>query len=185
MSSNKNFSESTTYRYALALYELAKESSNLEKIEEEVMSLIELISLNADFRSLINDPTGKKKEQINIIRIICEKYKFNEILTKFLCFLSSNRRIFFLEKILKSFLSLCSNKRGEINATLSSSKKLNEQELINIQKELSQNFTSKVKLNYRFEPNLIGGLIIQVGSVMIDTSIKNKLKKLEIKMIEV
>ena len=77
MSSNKNFSESTTYRYALALYELAKESSNLEKIEEEVMSLIELISLNADFRSLINDPTGKKKEQINIIRIICEKYKFS------------------------------------------------------------------------------------------------------------
>ena len=69
MSSNKNFSESTTYRYALALYELAKESSNLEKIEEEVMSLIELISLNADFRSLINDPTGKKKEQINIIRM--------------------------------------------------------------------------------------------------------------------
>ena len=60
---------------------------------------------------------------------------------------------------------------------------MSSSELENIQKELSENFTSKIILEYKYDPSLIGGLIIQVGSIMIDASIKNQLKKLEIKMI--
>ena len=91
---------------------------------------------------------------------------------------------FFLEKILESFLNICSKKRGEISAKLNSSIELSLSEVENIQRELSNNFTSKVKLDYKYDPSLIGGLIIQVGSIMIDTSIKNRLRKLGTKMIE-
>ena len=184
MSSKKNFSESATYRYALALYELGKENSELDKIENQSKDLLNLLKNNLDFQHVAKDLTIKKNEQINAIRIISEKFSFSKIFFKFLCFLASKRRFFFLEKILKSFLDICSRKRGEIKAKLRSSKELNLSEIENIQQELSENLTSKVKLDYTYDPSLIGGLIIQVGSIMIDTSIKNKLKQLEIKMIE-
>ena len=86
--------------------------------------------------------------------------------------------------ILQDFLMICSKKRGEVLAKLTSSKELNEVEIEKIKNDLSKNFGSTIKLNYKYDPNLIGGLIVQVGSVMIDTSIKNKLQQIENKMIE-
>ena len=74
--------------------------------------------------------------------------------------------------------------RGEIKAKLRSSKELSQVEIENIQKQLSENFTSKIILDYKYDPTLIGGLIIQVESIMIDTSIKNRLKQLEKSMLE-
>ena len=94
------------------------------------------------------------------------------------------RRFFYVEKILKDFVTICSKNCGEISAKLTVAKELNENEIIKIKDELSKNFGSNVKLNYNYDPNLIGGLIMQVESVMIDTSIKNKLQKIENKMIE-
>ena len=98
-------------------------------------------------------------------------------------FLIIKRRFFNIKKILKDFLVICSNKRGEIHAKLTVGKKLNNQEIEKIKSELIQNFGSNIKLEYKYDPNLIGGLIIQIGSIMIDTSIKNKLQKIENKMI--
>ena len=74
--------------------------------------------------------------------------------------------------------------RGEIKADLSSSKELNETEILKIKDELASNFGANIKLNYKYDPSLIGGLIIKVESTMIDTSIKSKLKQLETKMVE-
>ena len=184
MSSNNIFSELTANRYALALYELGKESSDLENIEKQSKSLLQLLKESNDFRFLVKDPTNKKNEQMKVIEKISEKFNFSKTLTKFLGFLAFKTRFFFLEKILKLFLDICSKKRNEISAKLRSSKELNISEIEKIQKELSDNFTLKVKLNYRHDPSLIGGLIIQVGSVMFDTSIKNKLKQIENKLIE-
>ena len=106
------------------------------------------------------------------------------MLRKFLCFLAEKRRLFFLQNILKNFINICSQKRGEIFAQLIAAKELSESDVNKINNDLSEDFTSKVKLEYKYDPSLIGGLIIQVGSVMIDTSIKTKLKQLENKMIE-
>ena len=184
MNSKNNFSETTTKRYALALYELAKENSELEKIEAQSKSVIYLIQQSSEFRSLIKDPTNKKNIQLESMKMISDKLKFAGIFTKFLCFLCSKRRLFFLDKILNNFLKISSKGRGEIKAQLSSSKELSSNELEKIQKELSENFTSKIMLDYKYDPTLIGGLIIQVGSIMIDTSLKNKLKILETKMVQ-
>ena len=93
-------------------------------------------------------------------------------------------RLFFLSKIIDSFLHLVSNNKGELKAKIISSKKLSTEEQKKIQKELSEDFKSQLNINYEYDPDLIGGLIIQIGSVMLDTSIKTKLKKLEKNMIE-
>ena len=90
-----------------------------------------------------------------------------------------------MEKIINSFSNLLSKNKGELKAKLTSSKELSLEEQKKIQNELSKDFKSQLKIDYKYDPSLIGGLVIQVGSVMIDTSIKNKLKKLEKSMLEV
>ena len=86
--------------------------------------------------------------------------------------------------LLKNFNEICSEKRGELKAEISSAKELTQNEINKITDELSNNFKSKVKLNYNHDKSLIGGLVVQVGSTMIDTSIKNKLQQIENRMIE-
>ena len=79
MSSKKNFSQSTTERYALALYELAQENSAIEKVELETKSIQELCYRSSEFRSLIKDPTNKKNEQLNAIKVMCDQFKFSKV----------------------------------------------------------------------------------------------------------
>jgi F-type H+-transporting ATPase subunit delta len=98
--------------------------------------------------------------------------------------LISKRRLFYVEKILKDFIETCSKKRGEIKAELTAAKELTENEINSIKEDLTKSFSSKIKLNYKYDPSLIGGLIVQVGSTMVDTSIKNKLQQIENRMIE-
>ena len=184
MSKNKNFSETSAGRYSLALYELATEANMLSEIEDHSSSIINLLAESEDFKSLIKDPTNNKVDQLKAIKKISELYRLNELLTKFLSFLISKRRFFYVDKILKSFIETCSIKRGELKAELTSAKDLTENEIKNIKEELTKNFSSKIKLNYKHDASLIGGLIVQVGSTMVDTSIKNKLQQIENRMIE-
>ena len=184
MSDKNRFSDSSAKSYSQALYELAFEEKNLNDVEKNVISLLKLISQSEDFNSLIKDPTNKQENQLNVINIIFEKFNLNNLLKKFLNFLVIKRRFFYVEKILKDFIMICSKNRGEISAKLTVAKELNENQINKIKHDLSQNFGSDVKLNYNYDPGLIGWLIMQIESVMIDTSIKNKLQKIENKMIE-
>ena len=104
MSINKGFSETSAGRYSLALYELSMESKMLSEIEGHSSSIINLIASSEDFRSLIKDPTNNKKNQLNALKKISEQYKLNELLTKFLSFLISKRRFFYVDKILNSLM---------------------------------------------------------------------------------
>ena len=184
LSKNKGFSETSADRYSLALYELAIETNELNEIEVHSASIINLISLSEDFNFLIKDPTNSKEDQLSALNKISEQYKLNKLLMKFLSFLISKRRFFYVDKILKSFVETCSIKRGELKAELTSAKDLTENEVNNIKEELTKNFSSKIKLNYKHDASLIGGLVVQVGSTMVDTSIKNKLQQIENRMIE-
>tara|TARA_Y100000590_G_scaffold267942_1_gene300895 strand:- start:1876 stop:2487 length:612 start_codon:yes stop_codon:yes gene_type:complete len=184
LSNNSSFSVTSVNSYSLALYELAKENNSLDLVEQQVNSIIELIKQSEDFNILIKDPTNKQREKLNAMKTISEKFNFNEIFKKFLNFLIFKRRFNNIERILKDFLDICSNKRGEIRAKLTAAKELNNNDIEKIKNELAKNFGSNIKINYRHDPSLIGGLIVQIGSIMVDTSIKNKLQNIENKMIE-
>ena len=184
MSNKDIFTDSAVKSYSQALYELANEEKNLDEIENQTNALIKLISRSEDFNLLIKDPTNKQEDQLNVINVIFDKFNLNKLLNKFLNFLVFKRRLFYLEKILKDFLIICSKMRGEIVTKLTSAKNLNNDEINKIKNELTANFGSNIKLNYKYDPTLIGGLVIQMGSVMIDASLKNKLKQIENKMIE-
>ena len=185
MSKNKGFSITSADRYSLALYELASENNVLSQVEDQSLSILSLISSSKDFSNLIKDPTNSEKDLLKVLDNIFSNNKFENLLKNFLSFLIIKRRFFYSEQILKSFIEICSKKRGELKAELKSAKELSSDEISKITDELTKNFNSKIKLNYKDDQSLIGGLVGQVGSTMVDTSIKNKLKKIENRMIEV
>ena len=184
MSSKSTFLNSTSKSYALALYELAKENSELNKVEDGMDGIKTLLSNSSDFKEMILNPAVTKEEKNKVIIKIADQYNFCQTLKKFLGFLTTKNRLFFLNQIIGSFLDLISSSKRELKAKLLSSKKLSKTELEKIRNELSKDFQSPIKIDYKHDPDLIGGLVIQVGSVMVDTSIKSKLKQLQKSMIE-
>ena len=184
LSKNTGFSITSANRYSLALFELAEENNLLSQIEDQSLSMLNLINQSNDFYNVIKDPTVNQEDLSKVINIIVEKNKFDTLFKNFLNFLIQKRRFFFLERILKSFVEICSKKRGELKAELKSAKELSNDEITKITEELTKNFSSKIKLNYKYDKSLIGGLVLQVGSTMVDTSIKNKLQQIENRMIE-
>ena len=184
MSKNKGFSNTSANRYSLALYELAEESNLLSKIETNSVSILKLIGTSVDFNNLIKDPTVSRNELINAINKIFDYLEIENLLKNFTNFLVTKRRFFFIEQILNNFIEICSEKRGELKTEIRSAKNLSNDEMNNIKDELSKHFTSKIKIDYKYDESLIGGLIVQVGSTMIDTSIKNKLQQIENKMMK-
>ena len=184
MNSKSTFSNATSKSYAQALYELAKEKSDLKNVENQVYYLSKLIDESPDFKEMILNPSISKENKKNVLYTIADQNNFSKILKNFLGFLTFKNRLFFLKQIINSFLNFVSINKGELKAKLYSSKPLSKDELENIQNELSKDFKSPINIEYKYDPNLIGGLIIQIGSVMIDTSIKTKLGKLQKSMNE-
>ena len=184
MSTNKSFSIETSERYSRALFEVSKEMKELEKVEADVKNFRSLYDNSLELKNFIQNPTYTIETQNKILSLLSEKLSFSKNLKNFFSLLIKKRRIFFVKKIVESFLRLCSKKRGEIKASLISSKELSSLQLENLSKDLSTSMGSTIKFDYKVDKNLIGGLKLQLGSFMIDTSIKNKLKKYEQRMLE-
>ena len=184
MSTKKSFSTETSERYSRALFEVSKESSELDKVEDNIKNFQILFNSSLEIKNFLKNPTQSINKQKEVINLLSEKLEFSKNLKNFFLLLIEKRRIFFVQKISESFLKLCSKKRGEIKASLISSKELSKSELDEISKDLSASIGSTLKFDYKVDKELIGGLKLQLGSFMIDTSIKSKLQQLETKMIE-
>ena len=184
MSTNKSFSTETSERYSRALFEISRDSDDLDKVESDIKNFKLIYDKNLEVRNFIKDPSQIITEQNKLVNLISDKLNFSKNVQKFLLLLIEKRRIFFVNKIIESFLRLCSQKRGEIKASLISSKELSQTELSDISTDLSKSMGSTLKFDYKVDKELIGGLKLQLGSIMIDTSIRNKLKKYEQAMLE-
>ena len=182
--SENNTSVTSNNSYAQALFELASENYVLLEVEEQTTGILKLIKDSSEFRDLIKNPTTKNSELIKVMETIADQNNFNGLLKRFISFLIQKRRFFYVEKIFNDYLEVCSRSRGEIKAEIQAAKELNEKDIAKVKDELAEHFGSNIKLNYKHDPSLIGGLVLKVGSTMVDTSIKNKLQQIEKKMIE-
>ena len=179
MSSKKSVSSEAANRYSLALYELSEENSELSVVEKDVSEILTIFNTNKELKNFIMNPTQSQLNQLLALNKIAIKMNLSKIVKNFLSVLIIKRRIFYLNNILKSFLSLTSKKKGELKASLISSKNLTTDELKSLNSEISKVLGAVIALDFKVDENLIGGLKIQIGSLMVDTSIKNKLKKYE------
>ena len=184
MSSNKSFSTETSERYSRALFEVSIENDEVKKVEDDIKNFNTLYNSSSEIKNFLRNPTLTVDTQKNVINFLADKLDFSKNLKNFFLLLVEKRRIFFVKKIFERFLRLCSKKRGEVKASLISSKELNQTELNKISEELSKTIGSTIKFDYEVDEELIGGLKLQLGSFMIDTSIKNKLKKYKQAMLE-
>ena len=108
MSSKSTFSNSTSKSYAIALYELSKETSELDKVENGMRSLNKLLSESSDFKEMLLNPTIVKEDKRDVIFVIADQNNFSKVLKKFLGFVAMKNRLFFLGKIIEGFLNLVS-----------------------------------------------------------------------------
>ena len=177
MTKKNTFSSEISQRYALALYELSKESNKTDEFTTNIISFIKVFNSNENLRNFVKDPTYSSEDQKKIFEKVLNIMNLNKIVKNFFTILIIKKRIFFIDKIIDEFLKIVSFKKGEISAKLISSKKIDEKTLLEIEKEISENMKGSIKLNYKIDESLIGGIIIQIGSLMIDASIKNKLQK--------
>ena len=180
----KSFSNETAERYSLALFELVNEKSELENTEQNVKNILKLIDQSIDFHNFLRNPTISNDKQERLITKICETLKINMILKNFILLLIRKKRVFFIKNILNKFLILSSKKKGVIPAELISSKKLEDDKIHNLGNEFSKMLGSKIKFDFKIDETLIGGLKVKIGSILIDSSLKSKLKKYKNLMTE-
>ena len=157
----------------------------MDVVEGNVKEFLNIYETSENLKNFIKNPTQPQSNQLNVLNKISTQMNISKVTKNFLNVLVLKRRIFFINKIFLNFLSLASKKRGELKASLISSKNMTIEEIENLNKDLSQTLGATIALDFKVDENLIGGLTMKIGSLMIDTSIKNKLKKYEKTMLEI
>ena len=179
-----SFSSEISQRYALALYDLSKENNQTEEFVNNIKEFMKAFNSNESLRLFVKNPTYSVEDQKSVFNKILAQIKANKMVKNFFSLLIIKKRIFFVDQVAEKFLNLISIKKGELTLNIVSAKKLEDNEILDLEKEISSNLKSKIKLNCKTDPSLIGGLVLQIGSLMIDTSLKNKLNKYKKSMME-
>ncbi len=170
-------------RYAKALHELATEKKITSKIVKDFESLKGILNSNGLFQNMIKSPAvTKANKQSSIVKIL-KKAKVDNLTIKFCGTLANNGRLFLIHEIIDVFLSEVSRINGEVQAEVTSSFELDKVQQSKVESAISEaTGVKKIVLSKKVDETLIGGLIVKIGSKMIDNSIKTKLNRLEIAM---
>ena len=169
-------------RYASALYDLALEKKLVDVVLDDLLFIQSMIKNNKDLKLVIKSPLIKSNDKLVILQNILKSKKPNELSSTFLKVLSKNKRFQKTLDIISQFKNINSQKRGDVLADITSAEKLSNEQQDNIKEQLRTILGDKLSLNYKVDEQIIGGLIIKVGSKMIDTSLSNKINKLKIAM---
>ncbi|ABV94670.1 ATP synthase delta chain [Dinoroseobacter shibae DFL 12 = DSM 16493] len=185
MSDSASISSGIADRYATAIFELAKEENNIGALEAGADLLDAALKESAEFRDLISSPVYSRDEQAGAIGAIAKKLELAPMLSNALALMASKRRLFVLPQLVASLRALIAEEKGEMTADVISAQPLSKANLDELTKVLSASADKTVKVNATVDNSLIGGLVVKMGSKMIDTSIRAKLNALQNTMKEV
>ena len=169
-------------RYASALYDLASEKKLVDVVLDDLLFIQSMIKNNKDLKLVIKSPLIKSNDKLEILQNILKSKNPNELSLTFLKVLSKNKRFQKTVDIIAQFKNINAEKRGDVLADITSAEKLSNEQQDNIKEQLRTILGDKLSLSYKVDEQIIGGLIIKVGSKMIDTSLSNKINKLKIAM---
>ena len=180
-----SISSGIAVRYAQAVFEIAQNQDQLDKLESDIHSLTEALAKSAELASLISSPVYSRDAQSKAILAIAFKMKLTKTICNTLGLMASKRRLFVLPAFLERLSGLIADHKGELSAEVASAKALTKAQTENLSKIISERLGKTVKINATVDEDIIGGLVIKVGSKMIDTSIRSKLNSLQNVMKEV
>jgi len=185
VSESVSISTGIAERYATAVFELAREDNALEELERDVNAVSAALEESADFVGMISSPVYPRHEQANAIAAIAAAMNLSRILANALGLMAAKRRLFVLPQLLRSLRAKIAEAKGEVAADVTVAKALTEAQSDKLAETLRAVIGKAVKLNARVDESLIGGLVVKVGSKMIDTSIRSRLNALQNSMKEV
>ena len=185
MSESASISSGIAARYATALFELAKESKAIKSLEGDVDALETALDGSADLSALISSPVYSRGDQANAIAAIANKMGLSDLSAHTLALMASKRRLFVLPQLIATLRDKISEEKGEVTAEVTAATKLTAAQAKNLAATLKERVGKDVKLKTAVDESLIGGLVVKLGSTMIDTSIKAKLAALQNAMKEV
>ncbi|MEO0672517.1 MAG: F0F1 ATP synthase subunit delta [Pseudomonadota bacterium] len=172
-------------RYASALFELSKEQNQLEAVEADLVSFESLIDDSDDLKRLVRSPVYSAEDQLRALSAVLDKAGLSSLAGNFLKLIARNRRLFAVEGMIKIFRDLAARDRGEVQADVTSATPLSDEQIESLKAKLKASIGQDVQLNTRVDPSVLGGLIVKVGSRMIDSSLRTKLATLKMRMKEV
>ena len=165
-------------RYATALYELADEAKSLDAVAEDLRRLKAMIQGSADLTRFLRSPLIGRQAQTKGMLSVLEAAKVSDLVRRFVAVVGGHRRLFALPGMIEAFLRQLAKRRGEIVVHVSSAKPLTAAQSAELDKALRGVVGQKINVEAKVDPELIGGLVVRVGSRMVDTSIRTQLQKL-------
>ena len=185
MSEPASISSGIAARYATAIFEISKEEKSLKKLESNLSDIDSALSESADLRNLISSPVISRADQGAAMNALAKKMKLEAVLQNGLGLMAQKRRLFVLPQLVKQLQAMIAEDKGEMTADVTSAKALTKAQSDKLAKTLKARMGKAVKINATVDENLIGGLVVKVGSKMIDTSIRSRLNSLQNAMKEV
>ncbi|MBO6521648.1 MAG: F0F1 ATP synthase subunit delta [Rhodospirillales bacterium] len=169
-------------RYATALFELAEYDKQLDEVAGDLQQLGAMIDDSEDLSRLIKSPVMSRDDQVKAMDAISDAAGFSTLTKNFVGVVAENRRLFALAGMIKAYQTLLATSRGEVSAEVVSAKALSDNQVAAIESALKEAIGSKVQVEQRVDETLLGGLVVRVGSRMIDNSLKTKLQKMRLAM---
>ena len=185
MSETASISSGIAARYATAIFELSLESKALPKLEAGVDALADALDGSKDLRDMISSPVISRADQGAAMAAIAKKMKLPPALAQGLGLMAQKRRLFAVPQLIGCLRGMIAEHKGEVTADVTSARALTKAQSDKLAKTLKANIGKDVKINAAVDESLIGGLVVKVGSKMIDTSIASRLNSLQNAMKEV
>ena len=169
-------------RYAAALFDLADEQKTLDAVAGDLQGLRSMMQESADFRRLIRSPVVTRADQGKAVAALGERAGLSPLTRNFIGLLAQNRRLFALPEMVEGFLNRLAERRGEVTAQVVAAQELTPAQREAVNEQLRKAVGRKVAIDIRVDPSLLGGLVVKVGSRMVDASLRSKLHRLQLAM---
>jgi F-type H+-transporting ATPase subunit delta len=171
-------------RYATALFELALEDKALDKVRADLDRFGQIIADSEDLNRLVRSPVFSADQQVKALASILQKTDIDGIAANFVKLVASNRRLFALPQIIRAFRALVAKHKGEVSASVTVAEQLSDAHLKSLKDALNAVTGKDVDLRVDVDPAIIGGLVVKLGSRMVDTSLRTKLNSIKTAMKE-
>jgi len=166
-------------RYATALFDLAKDSKKLDRVGDDLSGIVGLMAESSDLERLVESPVISREDQRKAILAVAKKAGLDDLSVRFLGVLAEHRRLFALPGIAKAFGEMLAAHKGEVAAEVVSAVPLGDAELATLKTSIAGFVGQAVTVETRVDPALLGGVVVRVGSRMLDASLRTKLQQLE------
>lgn len=182
MASEDSTTSGVAGRYASALFELAKDQKKVAEVEGGLNTVQKLLETSDDFVRMVRNPVFSADDQSKALAAVTAKVGVTGLAANFMQVLARNRRLFALPEMIRAFREIAARDRGEVSADVASAHALSEAQMKSLADALKASVGKDVKIHAKVDPSLLGGLVVKVGSRMLDSSLKTKLNALKVAM---